>query len=148
MAKKGRPRTSSCARFWPKVNKTDTCWLWQAGCDKDGYGAFKYNDAPGKAHTFSYLLHNKRVPRGMVIDHLCRNPRCVNPEHLEMVSHRENVVRGATVLSKASDLPVGVRKRDTKYQAQKMFNGVNVYLGRYKTPEDASIVYETAVICD
>ena len=83
-------------RFWAKVAKTDSCWIWIAALDKKGYGMFSKGGRLGMmfAHRFSYELHKGAIPEGTEIDHLCRNPRCVNPDHLEAVSHQENLRRG------------------------------------------------------
>jgi hypothetical protein len=84
------------ARFWSKVNKTADCWLWTASTNSTGYGSF--SPAVGErvlAHRWSYEQLVGPIPAGLVIDHLCRTPRCVKPAHLEPVTQRENVRRGA-----------------------------------------------------
>lgn len=84
-------------RFWEKVDKTDDgCWLWTAAKDSGGYGSIGLgaNGAIGSAHRVSYELNVGPIPEGLHIDHLCRNPACVNPAHLEPVTNRENVLRG------------------------------------------------------
>lgn len=84
--------------FFSKVQKTETCWIWTANKtgQKKPYGRFWTGYPQGvTAHRFSYELHNKTtIPKGLFIDHLCRNPSCVNPDHLEVVTNRENVLRG------------------------------------------------------
>ena len=81
-------------RFWAKVRKTDTCWEWTAQRNW-GYGRFALTHRKMvRAHRFSYELHKGPIPQGLVIDHLCRNKACVNPDHLELVTNRENVLRG------------------------------------------------------
>jgi hypothetical protein len=82
-------------RFWPKVDRSGECWEWMAAVHHAGYGAFAYGGRQGYAHRFSYELHHGPVPRGYHIDHLCRNPSCVRPDHLEAVTPRENSIRGA-----------------------------------------------------
>lgn len=84
------------ARFWSKVDKTGECWLWAAGRDKDGYGIFSIARRSLRAHRVAYELLVGPIPQGLVIDHLCRNEPCVNPEHLEPVTVRENGMRGDT----------------------------------------------------
>lgn len=81
-------------RFWQKVNKTDTCWNWNKELDKNGYGRFQVNRIGIRAHRYSYELVMGKIPKGLVIDHLCRNPKCVNPKHLEAVTNKENILRG------------------------------------------------------
>lgn len=80
-------------RFFAKVTTTDSgCWEWQAFKTDKGYGIFKL---PGsqKAHRASYQHFVGPIPDGMEIDHLCANRGCVNPEHLEAVTHSENIRR-------------------------------------------------------
>lgn len=83
------------AAFWAKVKKTDTCWNWMGARRPVGYGTFM---GPGRkhvaAHRFAYQLEVGAIPDGLFLDHLCRNPRCVNPDHLEPVTNAENILRG------------------------------------------------------
>src|SRR5438105_2573404 len=81
-------------RFWAKVEKTDTCWLWTASTANGGYGAFVLNDVIVRAHRFAYELLVGPIPEGLQLDHLCRVRHCVNPAHLEPVTQQENIRRG------------------------------------------------------
>lgn len=82
-------------RFWSKVEKdTGTeCWYWVAGRTKAGYGVFYTNRTHVYAHRVSYELENGPIPAGKEIDHTCGCRFCVNPEHLEAVTHQQNVRR-------------------------------------------------------
>lgn len=82
-------------RFWTKVQKTETCWLWIGARYSNGYGNFFVAmRQPVLAHRYAYELLAGPIPAGLTLDHLCRVRHCVNPAHLEPVTHRENVLRG------------------------------------------------------
>lgn len=81
-------------RFWSKVERTGTCWIWKGSITDDGYGRFEYNYKHIKAHRFAFEITKYEIPKGLDLDHLCRNRSCVNPEHLEPVTRKENLRRG------------------------------------------------------
>lgn len=83
---------SQTRNFWAKVEPTGFCWNWTAAKTYDGYGRFNVNRT-GKqvlAHRASYVLLVGKFPIELDLDHLCRNPSCVNPDHLEPVTTAEN----------------------------------------------------------
>jgi hypothetical protein len=81
-------------RFWEKVRKTSGCWIWKAARTGAGYGSFRLDGRMQTAHRVAYEQVKGPIPEGMVLDHLCRNRACVNPDHLEVVSVGENTRRG------------------------------------------------------
>lgn len=81
---------SEIATFFSRVNKTPTCWLWTSYGNEGGYGIFR----KFIAHRVSYSLYKGQPPIDMDVDHLCKNRLYVNPDHLEAVTHQENIKRG------------------------------------------------------
>lgn len=69
------------------------CWLWE-GSGAHGYGQTWYQGRLVRAHRATYEIARGPIPRGLVLDHLCRVRACVNPDHLEAVTQRENLRRG------------------------------------------------------
>ena len=88
-------------RFWEKaiILSENECWNWQGSISRGGYGRFGFMGVNLNAHRIAYLLKNGWLPAGGVkrekeIDHLCRNRKCVNPFHLEVVTKIKNIQRG------------------------------------------------------
>lgn len=82
-------------KFLEKIKVNDNgCWEWQSTIDTGGYGQLKEHGKILSAHRLAYELFKGAIPQGLTIDHLCRNRRCVNPDHLEVVTMRENILRG------------------------------------------------------
>lgn len=79
------------------------CWLWKGALVNGrglSYGQFYNGTKSELAHRFSYRKTIGEIPVGLTIDHLCRNTRCVNPKHLEVVTNRENIMRGEGVTAR------------------------------------------------
>lgn len=97
MAPRARPLAE---RLWPKVDRSggaDACWPWTGFVNPLGYGKIRVGNHPTQqvgVHRASYELLVGPIPADLVIDHLCRNPSCVNPAHMEPVTNRVNVLRG------------------------------------------------------
>lgn len=72
---------------------TEKCIPWPGRCDPDGYGRL----AGKLAHRLMFEKINGPIPEGMEVDHLCKTRNCINPEHLEVVTHRENWLRSGAV---------------------------------------------------
>ena len=88
-------------RFWSHVDRewAGGCWPWTGSLNPKGYGRFHLPRPmlAVQAHRFAYELAHGPIPEGLTLDHLCRTRRCVNPDHLEPVTNRENVLRGETL---------------------------------------------------
>lgn len=98
--------------FWAKVDQGGDCWEWTACLQGKGYGqiheriGFKQYRSR-LAHRVAYELVKGPIPEGLDLDHLCRNRKCVNPDHLEPVTRQENLARG-----------VGAGETRKRWQAQ------------------------------
>lgn len=78
--------------FIPEPNSG--CWIWMRGISSTGYGAFCIDGKTYGAHRISYELYKGAIPIRKQLDHLCRVRSCVNPDHLEIVTRKENLRRG------------------------------------------------------
>jgi len=123
------PKVAS--RYWDKVSPEPNtgCWLWFGAANKRGYGnintgngAFTYC-----AHRYFYIKLVGEIAEGVTIDHLCKTTRCVNPDHMEVVSLAENSRRG------------GLGRKWTASQRRKLMKHVrNRPEGFYDQPKDSS----------
>lgn len=108
---------SSIARFWAKVAKTPTCWLWTASVS--GGGGMKHGQAswpgrsPQKAHRLAWELTRGPIPAGQQVNHHCDRPLCCNPDHLYLGSQRDNMrdasERGRLTVSRRRKLTLAQR---------------------------------------
>jgi hypothetical protein len=81
---------NTSALFWSKVSKSDGCWEWMGGKDKDGYGKITYMWRGLRAHRLSWELTYGVIPQGLDVLHRCDNPPCVRPDHLFLGTHGDN----------------------------------------------------------
>lgn len=82
-------------RLWSKAEATPNgCWNWTSCLDRHGYGSVRYQGATRLAHRVAYVVTHGEIPKGLTIDHICRNRQCINPAHLEVASNTENMLRG------------------------------------------------------
>lgn len=110
-----RPRAALEDRFWAKVAKTETCWIWTGGKSFKGYGAIQEAGRGSRgllAHRVSFELANGPIPDGLYILHSCDNPRCVNPAHLRAGTQSENIAEAYEKKRKISPFS----KAENRYQ--------------------------------
>ena len=85
-------------KFWSQVKRTEgQCWDWLGCHNEDGYGFKHWNGKSTPAHQLAYKFVKGAVPDGLELDHLCLNRGCCNPEHLEAVTHAENMRRAGII---------------------------------------------------
>jgi len=116
-------------RFWVKVKKTETCWIWGGarstnhivGHTAGPYGHFKVNGKVVQAHRYAYESLIAPIPSSLTIDHLCRNTLCVNPKHLEAVTIKENLLRGVGAS--------GLNAKKTHCKRGHIFDNANTHIG-------------------
>lgn len=106
-------------RFWSRIHADGICWEWQGNKNTQGRGQFYANGRQHQAHRVAYEILVGPVPDGLELDHLCRNPICANPDHLEPVTHRENILRGYN--------PAAANARKTHCKRGHPFDEVNTY---------------------
>lgn len=80
-------------RFWYYVGETDEndCWLWNGYCQKSGHAMLNVNRKPVGAYRISYIIHKGEITDNLHVLHSCDNPRCVNPDHLHLGTHLDNM---------------------------------------------------------
>jgi hypothetical protein len=126
-------------RFWAKVDKSGECWEWIGYRDKDGYGRAPIACISTPAHRASWTFLNGPIPEGKQIDHLCRNRACVKPDHLRIVTPKENLEHVGPHRGSRSGLRgVYWNKSRNSWFVQVMHNGQYYYGGGFTNIQDAN----------
>lgn len=105
-----------------QIDDATGCWLWLKALNNQGYGQIRVGDRTELAHRVAYVAFIGPIPADRELDHKCRMPRCVNPDHLEPVTHAQNIVRGIG--------PSGARARlyaQTHCKRGHPLSGENIY---------------------
>lgn len=139
------------ARFWSKVDKTETCWLWTGSATPKGYGIHTLREYPDgrikadvkareiRAHRYSWELVNDPIPEGVEIDHICHVTLCVRPTHLRLTTRKQNNENraGANGNSKSGIRGVYWDATKARWIARVGHNGKSIYVGRFRNLDEA-----------
>jgi len=111
-------------RFLTKysIDSTTECWIWDGCRDQDGYGQFHYQKTV-RAHRFIYEYIYGPIPDGMTVHHNCGIRECVNPDHLELLSCRDNVLQNGG--------PTAINAAKTHCKRGHSFDEPNTYVDKY-----------------
>lgn len=121
----GGMSTTLPRRFWEKVQKTESCWIWTASVSTPGYGQFGMNGKNRIAHRLALEDSRGEIPSHLQVDHKCRNKRCVNPSHLDIVTASENTLRGFRAGRKISDAQRSAMSEGSKKHNLKRWSDPN-----------------------
>lgn len=125
-------------RFWSKVDKSGDCWEWTAHVLPNRYGRMRFRGKIVYAHRFAYALAHGECANNLVIDHRCRNKRCVNPSHLQLVTIQRNCENvGASKNSKTGIRGVCWHAATNKWEAYARVKRKKYYGGRYSDIHEA-----------
>ena len=126
-------------RFWEKVDKSGTCWLWTSNCNPAGYGSFLIAGKNRVAHRVAYELLVGPIPEGMFLDHICHTTKCVRPDHLRPATPKQNGEnrRGAQSNSVTGVRGVTPTRNGKKWRATVLHYKKQHYLGVFESIAEA-----------
>jgi hypothetical protein len=116
-----------------RIEKDGECWIWKKQLNSSGYGKLKINTKHSTAHRESYKIFNGEIPEGMLILHSCNKPACINPEHLRLGTHKDNMQDRTEAGSVSGERnPSAILTNDQVNQIKKMLseNLPQAHIGR------------------
>ena len=138
--------TSPTARFWWYVTKgaDGDCWNWNGLISDQGYGTITVGGRPQRAHRYSWEIHNGPIPEGMQVDHICHNTLCTRPDHLRLVTQKQNNehLKATRKNSTTGVRGVSFSKKRNKWVGHVTHNYRYFHVGMFDSLEEA----EAAVI--
>ena len=142
----GKPPANLEEFFWWRVDKTDTCWLWLGKKTTRGYGQAKFQGTVTLAHRYSWELLRGPIPEGYFIDHLCHVPGCVNPDHLRIATHSQNMqnLKGAHSNSRSGVRNVHWDSSRKAWRVRVAAFGTLHEIGHFDSLDEAEIEAEAA----
>lgn len=128
-------------RFWAKVDKSGSCWLWTGAKTLDGYGVISSRGKQTVSHRVAYEMQVGPIPRGQHIDHMCHVTSCVRAEHLRLATPKQNNenLSGAYSSSKSGVRGVCWNKQSRKWQGDVSHNGKTHYVGLFGDIREAEV---------
>lgn len=127
-------------RFWHYTKKTDTCWLFRSWIKNPRHHTFMYQGKRHLAHRYSYELHIGPIPQGYEVDHACRVKNCVNPAHLRLALHAQNMQNQPPRKGSSDYRGVYWDKARKMWTARGHKDYKGYFLGRFEREEEAGQV--------
>lgn len=143
----GKMRDGYVERFWSKVqrNEPNGCWEWLGGRrdhkKNKPYGVVLWNGKSERSHRVAYTLYYGAIPHGMSIDHTCHNTMCVNPKHLRVCTHSQNMRNAGVPRTNKSGYKGVFRTASGNYSVSIATDNGRIWLGTFSTAEEAHCVY-------
>ena len=108
-----------------------SCWDWLGTINEYGYPKISIENHPRRAHRISYEAFIGPIPKGLDLDHLCRNRKCINPKHLEPVTRKENLNRSPITFWRGGQTTAKIKKSRTHCKHGHEWSEENTYIHTY-----------------